>query len=346
MDTPSTTPATPDVGSTTQQTPSLDDRLAKTFGLTDDEPAPATQQDAPASPETDTQVPETTEAADPDALTDADLGIGEGEEAKPSEGGEEWLELDRKGELRKVSKEEAKRLAQQGWDYEQKMADYNAAAALTTQLREQVQARGAVTEELLDARADRRMLEKQMANWEGFDWAAYGRTNPLEYPEVHANFTMLRDAYAEAVHREQALGGMAQQIDLSISQVDAAREHKLLYDRAPELRDKSVLKVERGRVVKALQEMGAGIDAVRLVNGSAEAFLIVRDALRYRQAVASRNSRKAQPIRPAAKPGVAPQRQTPASNKADTIKALHQAKDPERKKALLDRALEIKFGIK
>src|SRR5690348_17179182 len=94
-------PAMPDAETSAPDSSSFDDRLAAKLGLEPETSEPEQVAEAPK----ETPEPADGELAPEDVATD---------DVAPSD---EWLELDRKGEKRRISKEEAKRLAQQGWDY-------------------------------------------------------------------------------------------------------------------------------------------------------------------------------------------------------------------------------------
>lgn len=54
-------------------------------------------------------------------------------------------------------------------------------------------------------------------------------------------------------------------------------------------------------------------------------------------------AKRATGVPPVVKPGATKPVASPAAQYADTVKQLHQAKDPERKKALLDRSIDLKL---
>ncbi len=315
---------------------SLDDRIAAKFFGSQETPATAPEVEQPTTPV------ETTTAGDGE-LTPEDIAPDE----TPTQTADEWVELDRKGEKRKVSKEEARNLAQQGWDYSEKMRDFKARSEQVEQMHAAVMAKAQLHPKLIDAAADVRSYERALGQFQQVDWSKLAQDDPIGYTQTRAHYDSLRDGYQQAIGNWQQVMGASQQVDAALDQASVAREFQTLYERAPEYRDPEKLKSEQGRVMGYLKEISATPGAMRMIESSAEAFLLVRDALRYRQAVKAKSERTAQvPKAPAPlKPGPAQERRTDAEGLRDKVKALHQAKDPERKKALLDEVIARKFGL-
>ena len=315
---------------------SLDDRIAAKFFGSQETPEAAPEVEQSATPV------ETTKADDGE-LSPEDIAPDE----TPTQTADEWVELDRKGEKRKVSKEEARNLAQQGWDYSEKMRDFKAQSEQVEQMRQAVMAKAQLHPKLIEAAADVRGYEKALGQFQQVDWAKLAQEDPIGYTQTRAHFDSLRDGYQQAMGNWQQVMGATQQVDAALDQVAVAREFQTLYERAPEYRDPEKLKSEQGRVMGYLKEINAKPEEMRLIASSAEAFLLVRDALRYRQAVKAKTERATQATKAPAtlKPGPAQERRTEAEGLRDKVKALHQAKDPERKKALLDEVIARKFGL-
>ncbi|TXH47307.1 MAG: hypothetical protein E6Q97_27505 [Desulfurellales bacterium] len=315
---------------------SLDDRIAAKFFGSQETPATAPEVEQPTTPV------ETTTAGDGE-LTPEDIAPDE----MQTQTADEWVELDRKGEKRKVSKEEARNLAQQGWDYSEKMRDFKARSEQVEQMHAAVMAKAQLHPKLIDAAADVRSYERALGQFQQVDWSKLAQDDPIGYTQTRAHYDSLRDGYQQAIGNWQQVMGASQQVDAALDQASVAREFQTLYERAPEYRDPEKLKSEQGRVMGYLKEISATPGAMRMIASSAEAFLLVRDALRYRQAVKAKSERTAQvPKAPAPlKPGPAQERRTDAEGLRDKVKALHQAKDPERKKALLDEVIARKFGL-
>lgn len=65
------------------------------------------------------------------------------------------------------------------------------------------------------------------------------------------------------------------------------------------------------------------------------------DALQAGKSIAAKRATSASPV---VKPGASQQQTSAAQQYGDTVKQLHQAKDPNRKKDLLDKAIDLKLG--
>ena len=296
---------------------SFDDKLAAKLGLT---PEPA---EAPA--------PETPEGE----LSADDL---QSEEPTTPEG--EWLELDRKGERRKVSKEEAKRLAQQGWDYSTNQEQLKAERAIVAQERAAVEAKAKITPLVVDAMGNVKFYEHALSQYNNFDWVAHAQADPLGYQATKAQFDQLQGKYAQARgYLDQALGA-AQQVDTAINQAELQQHYSRILDVAPELRDRDRYKAETERMAKYLRDEGITEQEINSLSDS-RLFLIARKAMRYDAAVKAKAEK--QNGSPSLRPGPAPVRQSAQAREQEIVSKLHRAKDPAQKKALLDAALAAKL---
>lgn len=307
---------------------SFDDKLAAKLGL--DEPATSEPQET-------TEPVEATPESDAGELSADDLPADDAQE--PSD----WLELDRKGEKRRVSKEEAKRLAQQGWDYSTNVEALKAEKAAVEQARSAIIAKAQITPQVVDAAANVRYFERALAQYNGFDWARYARENPLEYAPAFAQFQQLKDGHAQASNQFQQVAQAAQQVDANLSVAQLQQERSKLLEQAPEWRDEQKFAADQGRIRKYLTERGLTPEEIGRVS-DARFVLIARDAMKYAEAIKAKGERQSKAVPPVMKPGPAPQRPNPKMLLQDTVKALHQAKDPDRKKQLLDKAIEQKLA--
>jgi hypothetical protein len=320
-------PATPDATQAPVSS-SFEDKMAAKFGL--DEPAAETPKDEPEAREATTDNP------------DADLQLDIPEDDQPQTEGD-WLEIERKGEKRRLSKEEAAKYASMGFDYSTNVERLKAQEALITQHRQALEAKGQITPQVIEARANVVAYERALAQYGNVNWQEYAQNDPIGYTQHRAQYDYLRDQHYQASAQFQNTLNAAQKVDYVISEAEVAQQKSRLFEIAPDLRDPQRMKAEQGRMLKFLQDMGADENGMRYVAGSADAFALVRDAMRYREAVKAK--KQAQPAA-SARPGQAPNRSSVATQKHEAIKAVHQAKTPESKKAALDRAIELKFGLK
>src|SRR5690349_12665886 len=150
---------------------SFDDRLAAKLGFGTETAEPAEQ---PAAPEATAEVPE------------GELSADEVAENDPAPSEDDWLEIDRKGEKRRVSKEEAKRLAQQGWDYSTQVERLKAEEASLTQLKAAVTARAQLTPQVVEAAANVKFFERALQQYQGIDWGRLAQDDPIRYTSTRA----------------------------------------------------------------------------------------------------------------------------------------------------------------
>lgn len=301
---------------------SFDDKLAAKLGFEPTESEPQEQEPKADAPEGE--------------LSADDLPA---EAQEPSD----FLELDRKGEKRRVSKEEAKRLAQMGYDYNVNVEALKADRAAFEQEKAAVVAKARITPQVVDAAANVRYFERALAQYNGFNWVQFAQTNPQEYAPAYAQFQQLRDGYTQASNQFMQLAQAANQVEQNMDVAHLSKERSKLFDAVPEWRDENRFAADQGRIRKYLAERGLNDVEINRISDS-RAVLIARDAMRYAEAIKAKGERQQKTVPPVMKPGVAPQRATPQTQVQETVKALHQAKDPQRKKALLDRALEQKLA--
>lgn len=308
--------------------PSWDDKLAKALGM--GEPEPRAEDKAQEAQ------PVTSEAKSDDLAP---------EDLPQEDAGEpgEWLEIERKGEKRRLSKDEAKRFAQMGLDYNVLMEQSKAERENLTQLKAALTAKAQLTPQVLDAAANVKYFERALQQYNSVDWVQFARQDPVGYPEKFAAFDQLREGYKQAVAQFQHVANAVQQADVQIDAAELAKQRDALFDMAPELRDPQKLASEQGRMIKFVQEVGLSQEEVSAISSNAKYFALVRDAMRYRQAVKAKSERQANSS-PTLRPGPAPTRQTESDKTREVVKALHQAKDPQRKKELFDAALERKLA--
>jgi hypothetical protein len=314
-----TTP--PDVAAS-EASSSWDDKLAAKLGTTPETPEAAPEAAVEATPEGE--------------LAPSDI---ETEEPAPQEG--EWLELDRKGEKRKVSKEEAKRLAQQGWDYATNQEQLKAERAIVAQEKAAIAAKAQLTPHVIDAAGTVKYYEHALQQYKDVNWVAYAQSDPMGFQAQKAQFDLLRDQYGQAVQNYQQATQAAMQIEQTINQAELQQHYSRVLEAAPELRDPARYKAETTRIATYLREQGISEQEINSLSDS-RLMLIARDAMRYRAAVQAKAERQKSDTS-SLRPGPAPVRQTAQDKAREVVKKLHQAKDPAQKKQLFDAALAAKL---
>ena len=168
------------------------------------------------------------------------------------------------------------------------------------------------------------------------------RTNPSEYLAQRAQFEQIRDGYGAAQYQLQQASAVAQQVDQKIDATALQRQLQIVADKAPDLRDSHKFASETGRMRGYLSEVGFTDSEQNMVT-DARVFEVVRDAMRYRQAVKARAER-AKTAPASLSPGAAPERANAKDAERQIVQKLHQSKDPTQRKALMDKALEAKLS--
>lgn len=323
-------PVTP---ATETAAPSIDDRISSFLGMGESEPAPESEPTAGDEP---------TPEVPTDELTPEDLDA----EPAPDDGLEE---IEVQGEKKRLSKADLKKYAQMGFDADQKWKAAGEATREATELRAAVQAKITITPQLIDAAAVIKTVEAAIAPYEKVDWVQLARDDPMAYSQHRAQFDQLRDSWQRATHAYQQVAGAAQQVEQAIDDGALRQQANILLSKIPEYRDYDRLKADQGRIRKYLGSEGI-TDAELNQMTDARFFLISRKAMLYDQAMSARKA-KATPAAPdnappSLRPGAAPVRANARAQQQEVVKQLHQAKDPQRRKALFDDALARKMGFK
>ena len=167
-----TNPAQPEVTA-----PSVDERLERFLGVSNEPKAPEVKGGDEPTPDTPA-----------DELAPEDI---DGEQPVDTE--EDSLELNHNGEIKRVSKEEARKLAQMGLDATQK---WQAAAEATRQNQEfhqALQARLSIHPQIIDAAATLKSVQAAIEPYQKVDWVRLSQEDPIAYSQHRAQFDQWRD---------------------------------------------------------------------------------------------------------------------------------------------------------
>lgn len=316
-----TTPAPQEV---TQQE-SVDARLERFLGVSDEPEAPEAKEGQEPTPETpaDELAPEDVEA-----------------EAPPSE--DDGLELNHNGEIKRVSKEEARKLAQMGLDATQKWQAAAEAQRQNQEFRQALQAKLTIHPQIIDAAATVKAIGAQLQQLEEMDLAKMADEDPFAAQKALVQRDQLRSAYQQAAGQLQQIAQQAQQIDQYVDQAAIAAQMQRVAEALPEWRDPQRRAADQGRIRNYLKSEGIADQELDQLY-DARHLIIARKAMLYDQAMKAKQGRTQKPS-PSLTPGAAPPRQNEREKTTEIIKQLHQAKDPIKKKGLLDAALERKMA--
>jgi hypothetical protein len=310
--------------------PSIDDRISGFLGLSDEPEAPEPKGGDEPTPDVpaDELAPEDIEA--------------EGEAPPPEEDG---LELNHNGEVKRVSKEEARKLAQMGLDATQKWQAAADTQRANQEYRAALDAKLQITPQIVDAAAGVKSYEAALQPYANVDWVQLAQSDPIAYSQHRAQFDQLRDGFQQASGRLQQAFGAAQQIEQRISQQELHAQGQRVMEALPEWKDPQRMASDQGRIRKYLIAEGITDQEINTL-ADARMVLIARKAMLYDQAINAKKSKGTQTAPSALRPGAAPVRSNRQTQIVEATKQLHQAKDPQRRKALFDDVLARKMGFK
>jgi hypothetical protein len=308
---------------------SFDDKLAAKFGFADEPVTPA---------------PESTEKSASEDGADELPEVTDDDSAPVSD--DEW-EIKHDGQIKRVKREEALELARQGFDYTQKTMSLAEERKLVEQHKQALVVKERLMSQVIEGAAEVRAIKAQMAPYESVDWIALAQSDPQSYPQHHANYQRLQNSLYQAQGKLHQIGQQAQAVEQATQDIDMKSAVKRMYDMVPAWKDQERFKKDRERIVSDIKERG--FEEARL-NGylmDPSFIALARDAMLYREALKARSDGKNKvPSAPPVRPGAAPARASADQEKQSVIKQLHAAKDPARKKALLDEALARKFNLR
>lgn len=329
-----TTP-TPDVPQ-----PSLDDKIAAKFGY-GESPEPQEQQEV--------ETPE-------DGAPSDEPVIEEEGEAEPQQSEAEFVEIKHNGQVKRVSKEESVNLIQKGFDYESKMAELKADRQRIQSTATALQAQQALNAQIVDHLAVAKSYEnaiRQMDHAIGSkygDWVRFSNDDPVAAFQERQKYDQLYGNYQQAMQQVNAVAAQEKQVGNHITQEQLQYERKQLLEAVPEWRDEARFNKDVASIRDSLLNKEFSPEELKGIDwlfNNHKVVKILRKAWKYDQAIEASKANKGQkPVPQGPKPGQPVNRVTKQEAVRDTIKQLHQAKDPQRKKALFDQALSAKFGLK
>lgn len=316
-----TNPASPEV----TQAEAVDARLERFLGVSD-EPAAPGDREARATPDLPA-----------DELAPDD--IEPGDEPVDEEG---YLEFQRNGETKRVSKEEARKLAAMGFDATEKWQAAAEAQRQNTEFRQALNARLSIHPQIIDAAATLKSVATALQPYQQVDWVRLSQDDPIAYSQHRAKFDQLREVYGQAAGTFQNVAQQAQNIEQQIDQGALVQQARIAMEKLPEWRDPQRRAADQGRIRQYLLTEGIADQELNMLT-DARHLVIARKAMLYDQAMRAKQGRQVQDS-PSLRPGAAPPRASERVKTGEIIKQLHQAKDPDKKKGLLDAALERKMA--
>lgn len=251
-------------------------------------------------------VAQTTEQPDGQAesseLTADDL-LDEGVEAQPTVEGE--FEIVHDGQQRKLTREEAIKYAQQGFDYTvktQRVAEKEKAVERRLAMLSEVeQVQPVLANDLAQVKA----IEAQLNQYRNVDWVKLATDDPLEYPKHRAQYDNLVQSWnmADAAYQQkrEAVNQHVSAIKAQMLQEEARKLPELI----PEWRNQDLATKEKAEVLQYLLDQGASPELVGQRVSDALSVSIAYKAWRFDQLRKSKAEKVGQlkPLPPVQKPG-------------------------------------------
>lgn len=260
-------------------------------------PNPQTEQaqDTPAdAPEGDAQV---------DELTPDDLPDDEAPQAQPPEG---ELEIVHNGKKLKVSRDEAIKLVQQGFDYTaktQELAEERKQVAAMLQSATDIRK---MQDALADDVATLKSYERALKPFEGVDWVQLATNEPLEYSRIRAQYDQLLHAANTAFGQYQAKANGISKQQAELTQQVLRQERSKMLEKVPAWSDAAKFQKDAAAIRQYLVSEGVTPEEVDGLT-SAVAVTVAYKAMQYDRLVKSKSERNKQ-VRsapPVLKPGTA-----------------------------------------
>lgn len=314
---------------------SVDDKLAAMLGFEPEAPT-----DSPSETPAEDAAPAESEDGEPLEL--------EQEQEGDQQSASDEVELTHNGQQVRVSKEQAKNLAQMGYDYNVKMQAVNADRTKIQQASQALQAQAQLQAQLLDHAAVVRSYDMQLAQYQGVDWAALAMgDDPIGASQAKMRYDAMVEKRNSAFAQMSQAFHQHQQASGAVTAEMRAFEAQKLQERIPQWKDQARYAKEAPEIHSALiQSYGYSPEelAGSPILEDHRAIAIMRDAWLYRRALAAGKTKSLAKVPGVAKPGAATQR-AGTDNTAILGKQLRQSTDPAKKKQAFDGLLAKKlFG--
>lgn len=217
----------------------------------------------------------------PDDLPEEELA--EAEDSQPVD----EFEIVHNGQQHRLSRAEAIKLAQQGFDYTTKAQRL---AEESRQVQERI-ARVAqieqVAPQLVQARAQVEAIGNQLAQYQRVDWVALATNDPLEYSKVRAQHDVIAQSYQQAMGQFQNMQSAVGEQAKVLRQQTLAQQSQQLTERIPEWKDPAKYKAGASALREYLLAEGAAPEEVDNITSSL-VVSIAHKAMKYDQLVKSK----------------------------------------------------------
>lgn len=156
------------------------------------------------------------------------------EEAAPQE--PEYEEITWNGEQKRLTKDELKSLAQQGFDYTQKTQQLAEARRQFDAQMQQAQQSFAIQNQQLDTIAEIKAIDGKLAQFQGVNWIQLAESDPVEYLKLNQAFRDMKDVRDAKVGEFQQKASQLTQLQTEHMRQFVAHEQEQLQGKLPEFK--------------------------------------------------------------------------------------------------------------
>lgn len=211
-------------------------------------PAPEPAQPPVEPPAAEGQAPESDEPTVDDLEPEG--------EAQPTAQGE--IELTYQGQTRRVPLEEARELAQKGYDYTQKTQQLADERTRLQQYAQAIQQTAAINQALIDDVAEAKALQRELTRFpkSAEEWLAKSQEDPIGAFQLRTQHDTIVQALQGKVAQIQSKSQQAQQAQRAISDEQLRTELNRAVEAVPAWRDASRFKADAEGIRSYLQTQG------------------------------------------------------------------------------------------
>jgi hypothetical protein len=190
----------------------------------------------------------------------------------------------------------------------------------------------------------RQGIDSELAQYANVDWDKLASENPSDFTFHRAKYNTLLERHNAATAEEARVQEAQRKEALQSLEQDRDREMSLLVERIPEWKDQAVMRKEASELAAFASEVGFTPEDLADIYDH-RAFVVLRDAMRYRQMMAKAKSGAAKVADPKVRPAVptAPSGRKPVQTDAD--KARTRLKKTGRDKDAI-AALEARLNAR
>lgn len=236
-----------------EQAPDIEAALETQFGFGEVEPKPKVEppQEAQQESLTDPVSEEVTADDLPEVTDDA-----------PAQSADDAFEIVHNGTQHKLSREDAIRYAQQGFDYTQKTQAVAEKDRQVSQRLQRVQEMEQLQQALAPDLAQVKAVEAQLAQYQKVDWVQLATDNPLEYPKYRAQYDQLMHAYQSARGQFEQKASAVQQQKQQLTAEHVQQQRGVLLDKLPAWKDPAKYEAGARKVQEYLAREGVPADKI------------------------------------------------------------------------------------